>query len=100
MKLIDFVNARFSIQKLIRQDLPLRQAYELMKLTDVINFHLEFYGNEIAKFDPEQEPEKLAELNSMEIESPLAEKLSISLDGDLRLSATDVKLLLPFIDFV
>lgn len=98
MKLIDLVNARDSLQKLIGQDLPIRTAYQLMKLTDECNRHLGFYGGELAKFDPARDPERLKELNNMEIDID-AERISISLDGDLKVSAADVKMLMPLIEF-
>jgi hypothetical protein len=66
MKLIDLVNARDSLQKLIAQDLPIRTAYQLMKLTDECNRHLGFYGGELAKFDPARDPERLKELEEMD----------------------------------
>lgn len=98
MKLIDLINAREALQKLVQQDLPIRTAYELMKLTDECNRHLLFYGQEIGKFRPEEDPERLAELDGMEIEVG-ADKIAISLDGDLKLSAADIKMLMPLLEF-
>ncbi len=98
MKLIDLVNARGSLQKLIAQDLPIRTAYQLMKLTDECNRHLGFYGVELAKFDPAKDSERLKELDNMEIDID-AERITISLDGDLKISAADVKMLMPLIEF-
>ena len=100
MKLIDLVNARDSLQKLVVQDLPIRTAYELMKLTDEANRHLTFYGQELGKFDPERDLDRLEELNSIEIDVGGSERIRISLDGDLRLSAGDVKMLTPLVDFI
>lgn len=99
MRLLDLINARDSLQKLVAQDLPIRKAYELMMLTDECNRHLNFYGNEIGKFDPEKDLDRLDELNNMEILQESDSRIQIAMDGDLRLSATDVKLLLPLIDF-
>lgn len=98
MKLIDLVNARDSLQKLVAQDLPIRTAYELANLTDECNRHLVFYGGELAKFDPVKDPERLKELDNMEVDID-AERIAISLDGDLKLSAGDVKMLMPLVDF-
>lgn len=100
MKLIELVNAREALQKLIAQDLPIRTAYELMKLTDEANRHLTFYGQELGKFDPEKDPDRLEELNRIEIDVGGPERIRISLDGDLRLSAGDVKMLTPLVDFI
>ncbi len=97
MKLIDLVNARDSLQKLIAQDLPIRTAYDLMQLTDECNRHLGFYGGELAKFDPASDPERLKELDNMEIDIG-ADRITISMDGDLKISAADVKMLLPLIE--
>lgn len=98
MRLIEIVNARHSLQKLVAQDLPIRTAYALMKITDECNRHLEFYGQEIGKFDPGKNPERLAELDNMEISIDM-ERIIISLDGDLKLSAGDVKMLMPLVEF-
>lgn len=99
MKLKELVNARAALGKLVVQDLPIRTAYELMKLTDEANRHLIFYGQEIGKFDPEKDPDRLEELNSIEIDVGGPERIRISLDGDLKLSAADVKMLTAIIDF-
>ena len=99
MKLIDLVNARDSLQKLIAQDLPIRTAYQLMKLTDECNRHLSFYGGELAKFDPARDPERLNELEEMEITDLYHEKLRLPIRDGLVLSASDVKMLEPFIEF-
>lgn len=97
MKLIDLVNARDSLQKLIAQDLPIRKAYELMKFTDLCNRHLEFYGQEIAKFDPAENPERLKDLNEMAVDD--VARITVPTTDNLKLSAADVKMLLPLIDF-
>lgn len=99
MKLIELVNARAALGKLVTQDLPIRTAYELMKLTDEANRHLLFYGQELGKFDPEEDPRRLSELGDMEIDVGGTEKLRISLDGDLKLSAGDVKALTALVEF-
>lgn len=99
MKLIDLVNARDSLQKLIAQDLPIRTAYQLMKLTDECNRHLGFYGGELAKFDPARDPERLKELEEMEITDLHHEKLRMPIKDGIVLSAADVKLLEPFMEF-
>lgn len=100
MRLIELVNAKEALQKLIRQDLPIRTAYAVMELTDQCNRHLMFYGQELAKFDPDANPDRLEELNNMEVDGIRGEKIPISMDGSLRLSPTDVKMLLPFAEFV
>ena len=57
MKLIEIVNARGSLQKLVGQELPLRVAYRLVKVTDAINFHLTVYGGELMKLGENPDPD-------------------------------------------
>lgn len=99
MKLIDLVNARDSLQKLIQQDLPLKTAYKLMQITEECNKHLFFYGNELAKINVENNPERLEELENLEIADTSWERPKISADCNLSLSAADIKLLMPLVDF-
>lgn len=98
MKLIELVNARTSLGKLVSQDLPIRTAYKLMQMTDECNKHLVFYGNELAKFNPDKNPERLRELDNMEIDFPC--KTIVEMTDNLVLSAADVKLLSPIVEFV
>lgn len=95
MKLIDIVDARFSIQKLVAQDLPLPVAYKLYKLIGVVNQHLEFYGNELAKPGCDKEA-----LDNMVIEDYCPEKITVIMSDDIKLSASDINYLEPFINFV
>lgn len=100
MKLITIVNARMSLQKLVQQDLPIRTAWQVMKLTDECNIHLQFYGNQIRRLGDEPDPEKLAALQDMEIsELDARVRIPVPLDGSIRMSAVDLKHLEPFIDF-
>lgn len=99
MQLIKIVNARHALQKLIAQDLPLRVAYRLMKLTDACNFHLEFYGQERMKLGEHPDPDRLQELDEMEVTDLKETKLRIQITNDLKLSAADIKALEPFIVF-
>ena len=97
MKLIELVSARDGLSKLVRQDLPIRTAYELMKKTDECNKHLEFYGQERMKLGQEANPERLEELNGMEVE--VGEKVRILISDNLMLSAVDIKSLEPIVEF-
>lgn len=99
MKLIEIVDARDSLQKLVGQDLPLRLAYRLTRLTDAINFHLNFYGSERMKLGENPDPERLEELENMEITDLHHERLKLPIRDGLVLSASDVKMLEPFIEF-
>ena len=98
MKLKEIVIARGALQKLIEQDLPLRQAFALVKLTDRINVHLDFYGRELWKIGDDEE--KIRELEDFEVDDLPETRLQISMEGNVRLSGQDVKALEPFIEFV
>lgn len=97
MKLIELVNARSALGKLVMQDLPLRLAYRLMKLTDICNFHLLFYGQELQKIGTDKD--RLQELQNMEITDLHETKLRIPIMDNLNLSAADIKSLEPLIEF-
>lgn len=97
MKLITIVNARAALQKLSVQDLPIRSAWEVVKLIDECNVHLMFYGQQMQK---KPDREHLQELNEMEISGFDARvKIRVPLAEDLRLSAADIKALEPFVEF-
>ena len=70
MKLYDIALAAKPLQKLIEQDLPLRQAYQLAMLATRLNPTLEFYGNQLMSGRPQ------AELNELDAQmEALYEKL-------------------------
>lgn len=93
MKLYDIALASKPLQKLIGQDLPLRQAYALAILATKLNPTLEFYGKQLMSGRPQ------AELNELEAELPEFKRIKLPLDLDLRLSAGDIKCLEPFVEF-
>ena len=93
MKLYDIALASKPMQKLIRQDIPLRQAYALAILATKLNPSLEFYGSQLVSGRPQ------AELNELEAELPEFERIKLPLDLDIRLSAGDIKCLEPFVEF-
>lgn len=93
MKLYDIALASKPLQKLIGQDLPLRQAYALAILATKLNPTLEFYGNQLMSGRPQ------AELNELEAELQEFKRIKLPLDLDLRLSAGDIKCLEPFVEF-
>lgn len=95
MKLIELVNARFSLQKLVAQDLPLPAAFKLYKRIGQLNQHLEFYGEQVNRPNCDKEA-----LDNMEIEDVETEKVPVEITEQLRLSASDIKALEPFIMFV
>lgn len=93
MKLYDIALASKPLQKLIGQDLPLRQAYALAILATKLNPTLEFYGNQLMSGRPQEE------LNELEAELPEFKRIKLQIDLDLRLSAGDIKCLEPFVEF-
>lgn len=93
MKIKELVDARFSLQKLIEQDLPLTSAYDLYLLVQSANQHLDLYGQEIQKPDCNVE-----DLDNMEIDIP-AKRIRIPISDHLVLSALDIKNLEPFAVF-
>ena len=93
MKLYDIALASKPLQKLIGQDLPLRQAYALAILATKLNPTLEFYGNQLMSGRPQEE------LNKLEAELPEFKRIKLQIDLDLRLSAGDIKCLEPFVEF-
>ena len=97
MKLIDIVNARESLTKLAGQDIPFQQAYNLMKLIDKLNIHLDFYGKEVVKSGWDEE--RINRLNEFEIDDIPSEKVKIKMLDSVFLSASDIKALEPFIEF-
>ena len=94
MRLYDIVLAAQPLQKLVNQDLPLRQAYKVAMLATRVNPHLEFYGEELAKGKPEKD------LNDFDVpDFDTAQPIELSLALDLKLSAADIKRLEPFVTF-
>ena len=82
------------LRKLVKQDLHLRQAYQLTKIAERANNELAFFNSkyeEIVKSDkPDEDKIKmLNELLNFEVEWPL-DPVVFMLDDDLRLSASDL----------
>ena len=83
------------LQKLVKQNLHLRQAYQLTKIAKRANEELVFFNTkyeEIIKSDkPDGEKIKMInELLNFEVEWEL-DPLTLSLDDDLVLSAADLE---------
>lgn len=94
MRLYDIVLAAQPLQKLVNQDLPLRQAYKVAMLATRVNPHLEFYGAELAKGKFE------GDINDFDVpDFDTAQPIELSLALDLKLSAADIKRLEPFVTF-
>ena len=100
MKLIEIVNARCSLQKLIAQDLPLHTAFEVMELVERCNKHLGFFSQMRQKLGAQPDEEKLAELENFEVTDLGELPIEILAEESMRLSASDVKALEPFVKFI
>ena len=98
MKLGKIVSASSALQKLMYQDLPLRQAYELCCLVDRLNPQLMFYSQEISKAG-------LSDLRRdelLEFDIPSLDDISpiiLPICDSIMLSAADIKNIEPFIGF-
>lgn len=99
MKLIEIVEAREPLQKLVEQELPLRVAYRLLKVTEEIKIHLHFYSGELIKLGEYPDPEKLKELKEMEITDLHHARLRVPIMDGIVLSVDEMKKLEPFIEF-
>lgn len=82
------------LRKLVKQDLHLRQAYQLTKIAERANNELAFFNSryeEIMKSDkPDEEKIKMMnELLNFEVDWPL-DPVVFTFDDDLRLSAADI----------
>lgn len=97
MKLKDSVYARDPLQKLVMQDLPIKEAYSLKKTTDFINANINFFYERLAALGEDPDENRVNELYAFEV--PDLEKVEISMIDGLKLSASDVALLEPFITF-
>ena len=100
MKLINIVNARMALQKLVAQDLPLRTAFEVVDLVEKCNRHLGFFSQMRQKLGALPDETKLAELENFDVPDLDGLPIEIRADDSLRLSAADVKALEPFVRFV
>ena len=100
MKLIDIVNARMALQKLTEQDLPLRTAFEIVELVERCNRHLAFFSHIRQKLGALPDETKLAELENFEVTDLDELPIEILAEESLRLSASDVKALEPFVKFI
>lgn len=82
------------LQKLVRQNLHLRQAYQLTKIVKKLNEEMGFFQSkyaEIMKSDkPDEDKIKMTnELLNFEVDWPL-DPVIFSLEDDIRLSAADL----------
>lgn len=102
MKLGTLVSAVAGLRKLSAQDLKLKTAYDIYKLINFFNPHLDYFDSnreKIAELADNQDKE-LAELLDIDIEIGDFQKVKVSLSENANLTALDILSLEPFIDFV
>lgn len=98
MKLSEIVDASPGLQKLILQDLPLRAALDIMRLTERVNPFLRFFGEEEIKAGGAAE--RMAELRELAIDDfDDFQRIPLTVSDGIKLSPSDVKHLTHFIDF-
>ena len=102
MRIYDIINAIPAIQKLVREDLPLRAAYRLSKMVRRVNEELDFFKAKEAELKAKHEYQvpvgEYNELLNLEIDW-VEPKLTIPLDDHITLSVADIEALTPFIEF-
>ena len=102
MKAYNLVDAVPALQKLVREDLPLRTAYRLSKMVRKVNEELDFFRAKEAELKARHEYKVPAaeyeELLNLEIDWN-GDKIEIPLDTNIELSCADVEALEPFITF-
>ena len=102
MRIYDVINAIPPLQKLVREDLPLRTAYRLSKMVRRVNEELDFFKAKEAELKAKHEYQvPVGEYNELlNLEIDWAEpKITIPLDDHITLSVADIEALTPFIEF-
>lgn len=99
IKMSELLDAVQPMNKLIGAELPLKTAHRLTLLVDQLNPHVGFF-NKRKDAIPQGEAgrEKFLELLDYELELDTA-PLEISLEENVRLSASDINCLKPFVKF-
>ena len=98
MTIRELVQASNGLRKLAAQDLPVREAWEIMKLIDRLNPLLSFAGAEEMKAAGDEA--RLGELWTM-VPEELRELRPVRIHAEgLKLSPADVKFLEPLVEFI
>ena len=100
IKIGTIIGAIPALRKLNELDLPLTKCFEVFGLVGAADKALAFFTEkrEIIQKKADSRDKELDELVNREIELD-AEKISITISDDLRLSAADIGQLVPFVDF-
>lgn len=102
MKAYNLVDAVQALNKLVREDLPLRTAYRLSKMVRRVNEELDFFKAKETELKAKHEYKvpvsEYNELLNLEIDWD-EPKIEIPLDENISLSVADIEALTPFIEF-
>ena len=100
IKIGNLIDAIPALRKLNSLDLPLRMSFKVFKLVEAVNAELAFFTEkrEAIQKKADNRDSEIQELVNQEVELDAA-KVTIIMTDDLRLSAADIAVLMPFIDF-
>jgi len=118
MKLYQILNAIPALNKLSGSDMPLTDAYKIQKLTENLQSDIEFFNERNSKIiqknngkikengvvEYPEETQKIAqgefnELLSFDTQAQIT-SVKIPVNENIKLSANDITVLMPFIEFV
>lgn len=99
-KISTLIDAIPALRKLNNLDLPLKTSYKVFKLVEAVNAELGFFTEkrEAIQKKADNRDAEIAELVNQDVELD-AERITIIITDDLRLSAADLAALMPFVDF-
>lgn len=99
IKMSELLDAVQPMNKLIGAELPLKTAHKITLLVDKLNPHIGFFNKRKDTIPQGEEgQEKFRELLDYEVELD-AEPVEISIEENVRLSASDINCLKPFVNF-
>ena len=100
IKIGNLIDAVPALRKLNNLDLPLKTGFKVFKLVEAVNAELAFFTEkrEAIQKKADNRDSEIQELVNQEVELDAA-KVTIIMTDDLRLSAADIAVLMPFIDF-
>ena len=99
-KISTLIDAVPALRKLNSLDLPLKTSFKVYKLVAAVDSELSFFTErrEAIQKKADNRDAEIQELVNQEVELD-AERITIIMTDDLRLSAADLAALMPFIDF-
>ena len=100
IKIGNLIDAIPALRKLNNLDLPLKTGFKVYRLVEAVNAELGFFTEkrEAIQKKADNRDSEIQELVNQEVELDAA-KVTIIMTDDLRLSAADIAVLMPFIDF-